>query len=290
MYFTGNGNGSNRRLDAELFFHTRIYGFSRSACAFTNLQVACSQPFAADAGLRILRAGGNAADAAVAIAACMQVCEPCSTGLGGDAFALYYDATTRKVSGLNGSGACAASLTLETAVSLSGESAPHLPERHASTVTVPGAAAAWCDALERWGTQSLATVLAPAIALAKDGFPVSPITSHHWREGAHWLREAKSSGALLVDGERGPYPGEVFVNSDLASVLRELVAGGKKAFYHGRVAAAISEAVQSRGGFLDLSDLASHVTDFVEPISTCFAGKRVWELPPNGQGTAYRLV
>lgn len=257
--------------------------------------VACTQPLAAEAGLRILKAGGNAMDAAIATAAAMAVCEPCSTGLGGDAFALVYDAHTKKVEGLNASGRAPAALSLERAVAAAAPGAAALPSLHAHCVTVPGAAAGWVDALERWGSGNftLADVLAPAISLASEGFPVSPITAHNWAGGVKVLTHhgaASSSSELLIDGSRAPRAGEVFRNPGMARVLSLLASKGKAGFYSGEVADAIAAAVTAAGGALAHSDLESHANTFPEPISVDYKGVRVWEIPPNGQGITALLA
>jgi gamma-glutamyltranspeptidase / glutathione hydrolase len=172
------------------------YASRRSPVVCLHGAVACTQPLAAAAGLRILQQGGNAVDAAVAVAACMAVTEPCSTGVGGDAFALFHRAADRTVHGMNASGRCAAALSLEVARAVAGSGAVELPPRHAHTVTVPGAIAGWCDAVDRWGTMPVSRLLQPAIELATGGFPVAPLTAHHWSEGAavllgHQVREQR---------------------------------------------------------------------------------------------------
>jgi gamma-glutamyltranspeptidase len=289
--------------------------------------VCCSQPLAAEAGLSILKVGGNAADAAVAVAAALAVTEPCSTGLGGDAFAIHYDAASGRVEGLNASGRAPAALTVERARADFG--LPPLPMEaappsagppppavwaqplHAHAVTVPGAAAGWCDTLARWGSGrlTLADVLAPAVRLAREGFPVSPLTAHAWARGVpvllHHAPHASAAHELLLpqarpaEGEgdsggdgggssafRAPRAGEVFTNPSLADTLEELAAGGKEAFYgkDSRIARAIVAAVRAAGGLLAPTDLSSHVSTFPDPVSVVYRGVRVWELPPNGQG------
>lgn len=250
--------------------------------------VATSQPLATEAGLRILQQGGSAADAAVAAAAALNVTEPCSTGLGGDAFCLYYSASDRSVRCLMGNGRSPAGLTLP-AVRAAGVVGPELPPFSAMTVTVPGAAALWEDTVKTWGRLPLSQVLQPAVELASGGFPVSPVTSHHWRAGARQLRSASGAGAgalLGADGE-GPLPGEVVVNADLADTLRTLgEKGAKEGFYSGRIADAIVSSVQERGGVLTHADLAEHCTLEQDPISTEYRGFRIYEPPPPTAGLA----
>jgi len=250
--------------------------------------VAASQPLAVAAGLEILAAGGNAADAAVATAAALNVTEPTSTGIGGDCFALFYDAATRQVTALNGSGRAPAALTLERLQREGFGSA--LPPYHPYTITVPGACAGWCDMVERFGRLALSRVLAPAIRLAEEGFPVAPVTAHFWARGAErQLRHAPGGLELTIDG-RGPRPGEIFRNPGLARTLRVVAEGGQRAFYQGEIAEAIASVVQAAGGCLTADDLAAHVSTWHRPISTTYRGLRIWECPPNGQGLAALLA
>lgn len=250
--------------------------------------VATSQPLAVQAGLEILSLGGTAADAAVATAAALSVTEPTSNGLGGDAFALYYNAANGEVTGLNGSGRAPGALTLELLRSQGfGDS---LPPFHAHTVTVPGACSAWCELVERFGVLSLPAVLAPATRLADEGFPVAPITSYFWGRGVErQLRGSPGGLELTIDG-RAPHPGEVFRNPGLARTLIAVAGGGRVAFYEGDIAERISGAIRDAGGVLSPSDLADHRATWDPPISSLYRGIRVWECPPNGQGLAALLA
>ena len=249
--------------------------------------VATSQPLAVAAGLDALAQGGNAADAAIAAAAALNVTEPTSTGIGGDCFALYYDAGTRRVSALNGSGRAPAALTLER---LQREGfGEQLPPFHPYTITVPGACAGWCDLSAAHGRLPLDRLLAPAIRLAEEGFPVAPITAYFWQRGAErQLRQAPGGLELTVAG-RAPHPGEIFRNPGLARALRVVAEGGKDAFYQGEIAAAIAAVVKKAGGCLSAADLAAHRSTWEEPVSVTYRGLRVWECPPNGQGLAALL-
>lgn len=250
--------------------------------------VAASQPLAVAAGLDVLRIDGNAADAAIAVAAALNVTEPTSTGLGGDCFALFYEAATRQVSALNGSGRAPAALTLERLQREGlGEA---LPPYHPYTITVPGACAGWCDLIERFGRLPLVKTLAPAIKLAEEGFPVAPLTSHFWQRGAErQLRTAFGGQDLTIEG-RAPRPGEVFRNPGLARTLRNIMEGGKQAFYQGEIAEAICAAIQGAGGCLSAVDLAEHKSTWETPIRVNYRGLDVWECPPNGQGLAALLA
>src|SRR5688572_2316744 len=208
-----------------------ILNFSsrRSPVYGRNGIVATSQPLATAAGLEILAKGGNAADAAVAAGAALNVTEPSSTGIGGDIFALFYDAQTKRVTALNGSGRAPAALTLDR-LKKEGISA-EMPPYHAHTVTVPGACAGWCDLIEKHGSLSMAEVLAPAIRLASEGFPVAPLTSYFWQRGAQrQLKSAPNGRELTIDG-RGPNAGEIFRNPGLARTLEAVARGGRSAYY-----------------------------------------------------------
>ncbi len=250
--------------------------------------VATSQPLATAAGLEILRQGGNAADAAIATAAALNVTEPTSTGIGGDMFALFYDAKKGAVTALNGSGRAPAGLTRERI--LREGLSPALPPYHPLTVTVPGACAGWCDLLERHGTLSMAEILAPAISLAESGFPVAPITSYFWQAGANrQLKTAPNGRELTLDG-RGPNPGEIFRNPGLARTFRAVAEGGKKAFYEGPIAEAIAEVLGKAGGVMTAADLAEHTSTWDQPASVTFGDYRIHECPPNGQGLAALLA
>jgi gamma-glutamyltranspeptidase/glutathione hydrolase len=242
--------------------------------------VSTSQPLATTAGLEILAKGGNAADAAVAAAAALNVTEPTSTGLGGDMFALFYDSSSGAVTALNGSGRAPSGLSLER---LKREGLDPLPPYHPYTVTVPGACAGWCDLIERHGTLPLSQILAPAIRLAEEGAPIAPTTSYFWQRSADRLNETLNGRELTLDG-RGPNPGEIFRNPGLAGTLRMVAEGGRKAYYEGGIAESIVSALQQAGGCMTLDDLASHQSTWEAPASVIYQGCRVYECPPNGQG------
>jgi gamma-glutamyltranspeptidase/glutathione hydrolase len=250
--------------------------------------VAASQPLAAQAGLEVLRAGGNAADGAVATAAALAVVEPTGTGVGGDCFALFFHAATKQVHAVNGSGRSPAALDLERLEheGLRGT----LPRHHVHNVTVPGTVRGWADTLERHGSMPLADVLQGAIALAEEGAPISPIIAYLWDIEAEKVAAASPNGGeLLIDGH-APRAGEVWTNPGLASVLREVAEGGPGAFYEGRAARAIVEVVGQLGGVMALEDLAAHHSTFDPPISTSYRGHTIFECPPNGQGLAALLA
>lgn len=243
--------------------------------------VSTSQPLATAAGLEILSKGGNAADAAVAAAAVLNVTEPTSTGLGGDMFALFFDAKTNAVTALNGSGRAPAGLTLER---LKKEGIEELPPYHPYTVTVPGACAGWCDLIDRHGSRPLAEILAPAIRLTEEGAPITPTTSYFWQRSAgRQLKDARNGQEMTING-RGPNPGELFRNPGLGKTLRQIAEGGKQAFYEGEIAESIATTLQEAGGCMTVDDLAAHRSTWETPASVTYRDYRVYECPPNGQG------
>ena len=259
------------------------YTSRRSPVMGRGGMVASSQPLATAAGLEILSKGGNAADAAVATAAALNVTEPTSTGIGGDMFALYFDGPTRQVTAINGSGRAPAALTLEL---MRNNGLTELPPYHPFTVTVPGACAGWCDLIERHGSLDLPTIFSPAIRLAEVGFPVAMITSHFWQKAAgHQLKRALNGREMTIEG-RGPNPGEVFRNPNLAKTFRIVAERGKAAFYNGEIAEAIISTLRQAGGCMLIDDMATHTSTWDEPISTTYGALRLWECPPNGQGIA----
>ena len=247
---------------------------------------AASNPLAAQAGLNILRQGGRAADAAVAMSAVMNVTEPAACGIGGDCFALHYDARSGDVTALNGSGRAPAALYADD---LRRRGWQAMPARHAHAVTVPGAVQGWADLLERHGSMSLAEVLADAIHYAANGFPLAPVFGRAWAGQAGLLRVAPHAEEYLPGG-RAPAPGQVIVLEELAQTLRGIAEGGPQAFYEGPVAGAIAGTVQEQGGVLTVEDLKAHHTTFDTPISSDYRGTTVVECPPNGQGLTALLA
>lgn len=268
----------------------------RSPVLARNGMVAANQPLAVSAGLSLLQQGGSAADAAVAMAAVLAVVEPCSTGLGGDAFFLYHDAPHRLVHGYNGSGRAPAALCLDLLEErgLPTRAGGELPPDDALTVTVPGACATWCDLHQAFGALDLGTVLETAIRLAREGFAVGPVTAELWRQGAARLKGPGQATTLLVRDSptsppRPPDMGEPLRNPLLADVLETVARGGKEAFYLGWPGERIVAAVREHGGVLTMDDLADHLRrgpDWSAPCSTLYRGVRVFECSPNGQGLA----
>jgi gamma-glutamyltranspeptidase / glutathione hydrolase len=266
-----------------LTFHSR-----RSPVYSRNGIVATSQPLATAAGLEILARGGNAADAAVAAGAALNVTEPASTGIGGDMFALYFIAETGQVAALNGSGRAPAALSLDR-LKEDGFSGA-LPPFHAHTITVPGACAGWFDLIERHGSLPMGEILAPAIRLAEEGFPVSPITANSWELGVErQLSTALNGHELTIDG-RAPRRGELFRNPNLARTFKMIAKEGHHVFYQGEVAEAIVKVIREAGGCMSMEDLASHTSTWERPIFINYRGLHVYQCPPNGQGITALLA
>ncbi|MCU0513907.1 MAG: gamma-glutamyltransferase [Anaerolineae bacterium] len=261
----------------------------RSMVLATRGMVAAENPLAAEAGLAILRQGGNAADAAVATAAVMNVTAPAATGIGGDCFVLYYDAATRQVTALNGSGRAPAALSIDLLAQQGITGA--IPNTSPHAVTVPGAPRAWEDLLQRHGTLTLADVLRDAIHYAEHGAPVSPVFGAAWSSARveTFLRHSPHTEDYLPGG-RSPQTGQVVRLPGLAKTLRALAEGGAAAFYQGETADRIVSTLEALGGTLTHHDLKAHTSTWGEPLATDYRGVTVLEHPPNGQGLAALLA
>lgn len=257
----------------------------RSMVVAQQGMVASESPQAAQAGLNILRQGGNAADAAIAAAAVNNVTAPASTGIGGDCFALYFDAKTGQVTALNGSGRAPAALSIEHLAQqgITGEIPAHSP--HA--VTVPGAARGWEDLLKKHGTMPLGDVLKDAIHYAENGCPVSPVFGAAWGSASmeQFLKNSPNTEDY-VPGGKSPQVGQLVKLPGLAKTFRAVAEGGAEAFYHGETADAIVSTLQSLGSVMTHEDLKNHVSTWGEPIGIDYRGYQVLEHPPNGQGLA----
>jgi gamma-glutamyltranspeptidase/glutathione hydrolase len=262
-------------------------GEGRSAVVAQHGLVCTSQPLASQAGLDVLRRGGNAVDAALAANAVLGVVEPMSCGIGGDLFVLYWDAKTKRLYGLNGSGRSPYALSIDK-VRAAGHTA--LPTSGPWSWSVPGCVRGWDDLRLRFGTWKLADILQPAIQYADDGFPVSPVIGHDWNGAEPSLaRTAEAAATFLIDDggkRRAPRIGEVMRNRQLAATYRRLAEHGADDFYIGEIARQLVAYSEGVGGHFALRDLADHTSDWIEPVSTNYRGYDVWELPPNGQGIA----
>ncbi|MHA2158955.1 MAG: gamma-glutamyltransferase [Candidatus Thorarchaeota archaeon] len=244
--------------------------------------VASSQPLATQAGLEILRKGGNAIDAAVAIAAVLDVVEPFSTGCGGDAFTLIHLNGQKKPLSYNGSGRAGSLVTLQDLID---KGWTEMPTRSGPPVTVPGALHLWSTVIEKHGALELKEILEPAIHYARNGFPVSPIIGENWNNVLDVFQNEEARRVFTIKGN-APSIGDTMRNKDLADVFDNVGLEGPDAFYTGKIAESIVNTVQEHGGFLALEDLESHKTEETEAISTNYRGIDVYEHPPNGQGFA----
>jgi len=241
--------------------------------------VATSQPLAAQAGLRMLLDGGNAADAALAAAVALTVVEPVACGLGGDAFALVWDG--KALRGLNGSGRSPAAWSPGR---FAGRAA--MPALGGDAVTVPGQVAAWASFSARFGKLPFARLFEPAIRYAREGFPVSPKTAGRWAAAARAYRDFPDFAAAFLPGGKPPAAGDAFRCADLARSLETVAETRGEDFYRGGLARRIAACVASAGGALSEADLAEHESLWVEPLSVEYRGVRLHEIPPNGQGIA----
>lgn len=241
--------------------------------------VATSQPLAAQAGLRMLAAGGNAVDAALAAAIALTVVEPTSNGLGSDAFAMVWDG--RRLHGINGSGRSPRAWTLAR---FAGRA--QMPRLGWDAVTVPGAVDLWQTLHRRLGRLPFADLFVPAIAYAQNGFAVSPLTAARWAAAADTYADFDEFRRVLLPGGRAPRPGQWFASPDQARTLAAIAEGGADAFYRGAIARRIAAAARADGGLMDEADLAGHQSDWVDPLCIDYRGWTIHELPPNGQGLA----
>jgi gamma-glutamyltranspeptidase/glutathione hydrolase len=253
---------------------------TRSPAVGKNGMAATSQPLATLAAIEILKQDGNAIDAAIAANAVLCLTEPMSCGLGGDLFAIVWDAGTKKLYGLNASGRSPRALTLDE---FNRRQLRYIPTHGPLPVTVPGCVDGWAELHQRFGKLPLEKVLAPSIRYARDGFAVTEIIAGYWA-GATGLRDQPGfAETFLLDG-RAPKHGETFRNPALANSLEEIARGGRDAFYRGPIARSIDTFMREVGGFLRHEDMAEHRSEWIEPVSVEFRGYDVWELPPNGQG------
>lgn len=248
---------------------------------------ATSQTLASQAGAQVLARGGSAADAAIAANAVLHVVEPMSCGMGGDLFAIHWEARTKTLTGLNASGWAPRRMTLDA---LRAAGASSMPQLGILSASVPGCVEGWDKLHRKFGRLKLAELLRPAVYYARSGFPLTEIIQDHWRNNlAKLSADEGARRALLIDG-RAPAVGEIFRNPDLARALELVAAGGAEAFYRGPVAEAILKTSQKHNGLFDRSDFAEYSAEWAEPISTDYRGWRVFELPPNGQGIAALMM
>ena len=257
-----------------------IHG-TRSVVMGRNGMIATSQPLASAAGLKVLQDGGNAIDAAVTAAAVLAVVEPSMTGIGGDLFAIVYDAKTKTLHALNASGR---SPYAATPAEYAKRGQERMPGSGVLSVTVPGVVEGWSELLSKYGTLPMAKAVAPAVEYAKNGYAVSEIISGQWKASEKKLAGDPTTAATFLPNGHPLQPGEIFANPHLAATLELIGKGGRDAFYKGPIARAIVADMKKRDGLLDERDFADHKADWVDPISTNYRGYDVYEMPPNTQG------
>ncbi|MFN9299547.1 MAG: gamma-glutamyltransferase family protein, partial [Acidobacteriota bacterium] len=243
--------------------------------------VAAPQFLASQAGARILEQGGNAIDAAIAANAVVGLTQPYVNGIGGDLFAIYHEAKTGKVYGLNASGWTPKGLTAEA---LKAKGIEKIGATSVHTVTVPGAVAGWDALRRRFGSMPFAKLLAPAIFYAENGFPLAEWGARFWINNA--LMKQPGYAETYMPGGVKPGLGDTFQNPALGESLRQIAAGGKEVYYKGNLGRRLVEFLRKQGGFHTLEDFAEYEPEWVEPVSTTYRGWTVYELPPNGQGIA----
>ncbi|MFT2091800.1 gamma-glutamyltransferase [Paraglaciecola sp. 2405UD69-4] len=273
-------------LVAPSWSYDRVTGkpfASRSEVIATNAMAATSQPLATQVALDILKQGGNAIDAAIAANAMLGLVEPTGSGIGGDLFAMVWDAKEQKLYGLNASGRSPKSLTLEH-FELQG--LDKIPSYGPLPVSVPGAVDGWFKLHEKFGKLPMTSILAPSIEYAKKGFPVTELIAYYMQASVPKLEKYPGFKETYMPNGRAPNKGQIFTNKDLAVTYEKIATGGRDVFYKGDIAHSIAAYMKQQGGFLSYEDLASHTSEWVTPVSTNYKGYDVWELPPNGQGIA----
>jgi gamma-glutamyltranspeptidase / glutathione hydrolase len=260
---------------------------SRSMVISQNGIVAAESPLAAQAGVRILESGGNAVDAAIATNAMMGVVSPMMNGIGGDLFAIVYDAKANKLYGLNASGWAPKALTIDA---LHKQGLREMPQHGANAITVPGAVEGWQKLADKFGRKKLSADLAPAIQTATNGYPVTEWVAMYWASEVDYLRGDDEATRVYLPNDHPPKAGEVFRNPDLAWSLQQIADHGRDAYYKGEIAKRIVETIKRHGGVMAPQDLSEFSAEWVEPLSTTYRDWTVYELPPNGQGLAALLM
>ena len=256
---------------------------SRSEVLAQQGMAATSQPLATQAALDILKQGGSAVDAAIAANAVLGLVEPTGSGIGGDLFAIVWDAEKSELIGLNGSGRSPKSLKKSE---FTARGHTKIPSFGPLPVSVPGAVDGWFRLHERFGKLPMTTVLTPAITYAKKGFPVSELIAYYWQMNVERIGQYDGFSDIFMPHGRAPRKGEIFRNPALAATYEKIATGGRDAFYKGDIARTIDAYMKEQDGFLSYEDMASHEGQWVTPVSINYRGYDVWELPPNGQGIA----
>ncbi len=264
----------------------RITGYNfatRSEVIAQNGMACTSQPLASQVALDILKAGGNAVDAAIAANAVLGLTEPTGSGIGGDIFAIVWDAKTKKLYGLNGSGRSPYELKLQY---FKENGYKKIPSLGPLSVSVPGCVDGWFELNKKFGKLTMKEILAPAVKYARNGFPLSEVIAYYWQGNARSLQKYPGFSEIFMPGGKTPAKGEIFKNPCLANTLEQIGNEGRDVFYKGEIARKMVEYLKEQGGFFTMKDFEDHTSEWVEPVSTNYRGYDVWELPPNGQGIA----
>ena len=256
---------------------------TRSEILARNGMAATSQPLATQVALDILKKGGSAMDAAIAANAMLGLVEPASCGIGGDIFAIVWDAKEEKLYGFNGSGRAPKSLSIEYFMD---RGMKYVPLHGPLPVSVPGCVDGWFALHQKFGKLPITELLQPAINYGREGFPVSEVIAYEMGYGSEGMEDLPGFATTYLPNGRAPKKGEVFKNEDLSNTYEMIAKGGRDAFYKGDIARTIDAYMKKHSGFLSYEDLASHNSNWVEPVSINYRGYDIWELPPNGQGTA----
>lgn len=273
-------------VTTALFAQDRLTGetfTTRSEIIAQNGMAATSQPLATQVALDILKKGGSAMDAAIAANAMLGLVEPASCGIGGDIFAIVWDAKSKELFGFNGSGRAPKALNLDYFVE---NNMSYVPFYGPLPVTVPGCVDGWFAMHDKFGKLPMKALLQPAIDYGNKGFPVSEVIAYEMESNYEGLKDQPGFAATYMINGRTPKKGEVFRNPDLATSYQLIADKGRDAFYKGKIARTISDFMKKHGGFLSYDDFKAHTSNWIEPVSVNYRGYDVWELPPNGQGTA----
>ena len=256
---------------------------TRSEVIAKHSMACTSHPLATQIAIDILKQGGSAVDAAIGANAALGLMEPVSNGIGGDLFAIVWDANTQKLHGLNASGRSPKTLKREE---FTQRKLDKIPKYGVLPISVPGCVDGWAELHRKFGKMPLDEILAPTISYAREGTPVPETIAYYWSGGVNVFKDQPGFADVFMPNGRAPLKGEMFKNPGLADTLEAIGKSGRDAFYHGETAKTIANFVQAHGGFLSVEDLAEHKPEWVDPVSTNYRGYDVWELPPNGQGIA----
>lgn len=259
-------------------------GAVRSSVHALNGIVCASQPLAVQIGIDVLKRGGSAVDAAIAVNACLGLMEPTANGIGGDLFAIVWDPKSKKLHGLNASGRAPLSLSVDK---VKADADGTIPLHSPASWSVPGCVDGWFTLHEKFGRLPMSSLLEPTIRYAENGFPLSPVVAHDWqRSTSHFADMPGFRETFMPHNGRAPKAGELFRNPQLAASLRQIAVDGRTTFYEGAIAKRLVEFSEQHGGFFSLEDFRRHTSTWTDPISTSYRGYQICELPPPGQGLA----